>query len=84
VPQTSPNVRASMNDDGAVLLDIEQGICFSLNPSGATIWKGLSAGQTRNEIAESLKKTFEIVPDARIIEDLDSFLEELRKKGLYE
>jgi len=32
-------VRQTASEDGAVLLDTEQGICFSLNPVGLTIWE---------------------------------------------
>jgi hypothetical protein len=31
----APGVRETASEDGAVLLDIEQGICFSLNPVGS-------------------------------------------------
>ena len=35
----APGVRETASEDGAVLLDIEQGICFSLNPVGLKIWE---------------------------------------------
>src|SRR5208282_3160780 len=35
----APSVRETASEDGAVLLDIEQGICFSLNPVGLRIWE---------------------------------------------
>ena len=36
-------IRETVSEDGAVLLDIDQGICFSLNPVGLKIWELLSA-----------------------------------------
>ena len=30
----APGVREVTSEDGAVLLDVEQGVCFSLNPVG--------------------------------------------------
>ncbi len=36
-------IRAAASDDGAVLLDIEQGVCFSLNAVGLKIWELLEA-----------------------------------------
>src|ERR1700722_84240 len=35
----SPGVRATCNQDGAVLLDIDHGLCYSLNAVGGRIWQ---------------------------------------------
>src|ERR1039458_8095163 len=35
----APGVRETASEDGAVLLDVEQGVCFSLNPVGLRIWE---------------------------------------------
>src|SRR2546423_7552409 len=44
VIKLSENVRETITQDGAVLLDIEQGLCFSMNPVGARIWEMLKQG----------------------------------------
>ena len=43
----APSVRETASEDGAVLLDIEQGICFSLNPVGLKIWELLENASLR-------------------------------------
>ena len=43
----APSVRETASEDGAVLLDIEQGICFSLNPVGLKIWELLKNASLR-------------------------------------
>ena len=40
----APGVREVASEDGAVLLDVEQGVCFSLNPVGLKIWDLLKKG----------------------------------------
>jgi hypothetical protein len=56
----SQSVRESETQDGAVLLDIEQGQCFSMNPVAALIWKQLGQGCDPIEIAQNLSRTFDI------------------------
>jgi len=34
----SPDVRATYSEDGAVLLDINKGVCYSLSPVASRIW----------------------------------------------
>src|SRR2546429_5223951 len=34
----SPDVRSTYSEDGAVLLDIQKGLCYSLNPVAARVW----------------------------------------------
>ena len=50
----APGVRETASEDGAVLLDIEQGICFSLNPVGLKIWELLKKHYSVDQIAEVL------------------------------
>ena len=42
----SPDVRSTYSEDGAVLLDIRKGLCYSLNPVGARMWLTMEASQT--------------------------------------
>jgi len=58
----APGVRETASQDGAVLLDIDQGICFSLNPVGLKIWDLLKKRYSVDQIADSLAQDFPI-PD---------------------
>lgn len=74
-------VRETVNQDGAVLLDIEQGLCFSLNPIGTRIWEMMKNGCTAAEIADSLEQEYHI-PHSQVVGDVSDFLKQLAEKRL--
>jgi Coenzyme PQQ synthesis protein D (PqqD) len=47
---TSPNVRSTYSQDGAVLLDIRRGLCYSLNAVAAQVWRILEASPSGIEL----------------------------------
>jgi hypothetical protein len=66
----APGVREVSSEDGAVLLDVEQGVCFSLNPVGLKIWELLKKRCSLEQIADALGQEFpvgrpQLVSDAR-------------------
>jgi hypothetical protein len=65
----APGVRETASEDGAVLLDIEQGICFSLNPVGL------------DQIADALGQEFS-VPRDQLLSDASEFVGALEAKHL--
>ena len=77
----APGVRETASEDGAVLLDVEQGICFSLNPVGLRIWKLLKRRCSLDEIADALAQDF-FVPRAQLLSDAAEFIEALETKHL--
>src|SRR5579872_3556561 len=77
----APGVRQTMSQDGAVLLDIEQGICFSLNPVGLRIWELLKQGQPIDKVADTLANEFP-VPRDQILADTQEFISALEAKHL--
>jgi Coenzyme PQQ synthesis protein D (PqqD) len=77
----SPRVKQTESEDGAVLLDIEQGICFSLNAVGLKIWEMLKRRSPIEQIADSLEKEFHI-PRNEIIADICDFVAQLELKHL--
>jgi hypothetical protein len=79
--QIPASVRETINQDGAVLLDIKQGLCFSMNPVGAKIWEMLKRDCTLDDIAISLEQEFQ-VPRAQIEADIAEFVDNLRKQNL--
>jgi len=81
IGEPSPFVRESKGLDGAVLLDIQQGICFSLNPVGARIWDMLKQGKSFDQITDSLITDFN-VPRERVRADVLEFTDHLTQHGL--
>ena len=77
----APGVRETASEDGAVLLDIEQGICFSLNPVGLKIWELLKTHHSVDEIADDLAQDFPI-PRSQLLSDVVEFLQTLEAKRL--
>lgn len=79
--RVSPSVRLAETPDGAVLLDVTQGICFSINCVGVLIWKQAGEGRELDQIAEYIAETFNIsLEQARI--DTQEFLDVLKEKQL--
>lgn len=77
----SPGVRETASEDGAVLLDIEQGICFSLNPVGLRVWELLKNQRSLDQIADALGQEFS-VPRAQLLSDASEFIGALEAKQL--
>ena len=80
----SPHARATIDVDGGVLLDIEKGLCYSLNLVGAKIWLAIESGNgqtTFENIVNALTLQF-TVPREQLVRDTDEYLQDLEKKGL--
>lgn len=80
----SPDVRSTQSEDGAVLLDIRQGLCFSLNVVGAKVWQKLEVSQTGitlPQLVAELAPQFAVAVD-QLTTDLEHYLHELEAKGL--
>lgn len=81
--KTAESVGETINQDGAVLLDIKQGLCFSMNPVGSKIWEMLKKQHSLDEIARALEVEFR-VPRSHIDTDIVTFVGELKKRKLIE
>ena len=77
----SADVRNVNTQDGAVLLDVDQGLCFSMNPVGARIWELLKANHSIDSIADKLAVECS-VPREQVLADVREFLAELEKQRL--
>ena len=55
---------------------------FNINETGAFIFNNLKDGKNRNEILELLKKEYNAKEDV-LAADLDEFINELKKRGIY-
>ena len=75
------HTRATVNQDGAAILDLKAGRISTLNSSGAYVWQALGRGEEIDTISEGLaQQTGEPVDAVR--RDIVKFLESLKKQGL--
>ena len=79
----SETVRATHGQDGAVLLDIQQGQMFNLNLVGSRILELLKGGSTETEVADQISREFGVDRDVAQ-NDLREFVEALKKHHLVE
>ncbi len=70
-------VKATASKDGAVLLDVERGICFSVNAVGLKIWTLFQAGAGPAEIIHQLGTEYQ-VPGEQLKKDFEEFLRDLK------
>lgn len=80
----SPEVRTTYSEDGAVLLDINKGLCYSLNPVAAQIWVTIEtsgAGITLDGIVSVLETHFKL-PRHQLGGDIAEYLSKLEHMGL--
>ena len=79
--KVTKGVRETVNQDGAVLLDIEQGLCFSVNPVGTKIWKMIKDGRSVDEIVDALEEEFRL-PRTQLLTDVSDFVKQLENMRL--
>ena len=77
----APGIRETASEDGAVLLDIEQGICFSLNPVGLKIWELLKNHSSLDQIVDALGQDFPVSRE-QLLSDALEFIQTLETKRL--
>jgi hypothetical protein len=80
----SPDVRATYSEDGAVLLDINKGMCYSLNAVGARIWVTIESspsGITLDGIVGAVATHYG-VPYQQLAADTQECLDRLLQLGL--
>ena len=82
VAATQKQVSTSLEDE-AVILHLEKGVYYGLNPVGSRIWNLLQAPRTVRDIRDIILQEFEVEPQ-RCEDDLLRLLQELSDKGLIE
>ena|SRR5437879_5453763 len=75
------HVRAMINQDGGILMDIEHGTMISLNVSASRVWKKLQQNVPLAQIIEEISVEFKIAPDTAR-RDVQEFLNSLQKHAL--
>ncbi|SRR5260370_364428 len=80
----SPEVRATYSEDGAVLLDIRKGLCYSLNPVAARVWSTVQASPSGIDLcglADAVETHYKI-PHEELERDINEYLAKLEEMGL--
>ena len=79
----SDAVRSTHGQDGAVLLDIQQGQMFNLNLVGSRILELLESGSTESAIVDVISREFNAARNL-VESDVREFLETLKTYNLVE
>jgi Coenzyme PQQ synthesis protein D (PqqD) len=75
------HLRSVVNQDGAAILDIDNGSIVNLNPTGGFVWERLEKGLSLDEIVRDLVR--ETGADAAIVAaDVRLFVEQLAIQNL--
>src|SRR5260221_13782193 len=72
----SPNVRITTDGDGGVLLDIEKGLCYSLNLVGANTWLAIASARgqaTFEDIVDAVAPQFTVLRE-QLARDIHEYL----------
>ena len=77
----SKTVRTTHGQDGAVVLDIQQGRMLRLNVTGSFIFEHLERGESESQIIEGLSQRFCISRDVAQA-DVGDFLKSIEQEGL--
>ncbi len=77
----SPQVTHQTIDGETIILNLESGIYYSTDGSGALIWEGVAQGTTTNEVMAQLARRYH--GDAMTFSTaVEHFLSELQQEGL--
>ena len=79
--EVSTGVRSTRNEDGGIVLDIDHGQMFRLNPVGALILELLGKGRPDTEIATEIAHQYGISEETAVA-DVREFLTSLQEHKL--
>ena len=80
----SPDVRSTYSEDGAVLLDIRKGLCYSLNPVAARVWSTVEASPSGLDLRGlvDVMQTHYKIPHEQLKRDIAEYLSKLEQMAL--
>ena len=79
--EIAAGVRSTRNEDGGIVLDIDHGQMFRLNPVGALILESLGQGRTETEITKEISREYSISEETAVA-DVREFLKSLEEHKL--
>lgn len=84
VLRRNPKLSAAEMDGKTVMMDIERGRYFALDPVGGAVWELLEQPATVAQVIDHVAQSFD-APDPEVLRrDLQEFLGELLEQGLIE
>ena len=75
------NVMVREVKDGAVLLDVEKGIYFGLDPIGLQVWHLISEGNSLGSVCNQLLAEYD-VSQSTLTTDIHNLMKDLSAQGL--
>jgi Coenzyme PQQ synthesis protein D (PqqD) len=81
--RVSDTVRSTHNQDGAIVLDVQQGQIFNLNFVGSRILELLKSGSSESVIIDEISREFGVRRDIAK-KDVHEFLQNLKRCQLVE
>jgi len=79
--QLSPDVVVNEIEGGSLVVDLESGKTWKLNPVGAAVCRGLERGDDLPRIASEVAARYGVAV-ATVTRDIDALIVELRREGL--
>jgi Coenzyme PQQ synthesis protein D (PqqD) len=79
--RVSDGVRSTHGQDGAIVLDVQQGQMFNLNRVGSRILELLESGSAESDIVNVISREFNASREA-VESDVHEFIASLRKHKL--
>jgi len=79
--RVSEGVRSTHGQDGAIVLDVQQGQMFNLNRVGSRILELLESGSAEPDIVTIISSEFKVSQEV-VENDVREFIEALRKHKL--
>jgi hypothetical protein len=83
VMQRGDHVVWKIIDEKAILLNLESGAYFEVNPVGLKIWQELDGQTSLGKVARSISEAFR-VEEKRAAQDLGEFIGELKQRKMVE
>lgn len=79
--RVSDGIRSTHGQDGAIVLDVQQGQMFNLNPVGSRILELLESGSAQADIVDMISREFNAKREV-VENDVREFIESLKKHKL--
>lgn len=79
--RVSDGVRSTHGQDGAIVLDVQQGQMFNLNPVGSRILELLEKGSAEMDVVNVISREFNVSRDV-VENDVREFIDSLKKHQL--
>jgi hypothetical protein len=79
--RVSEGVRSTHGQDGAIVLDVQQGQMFNLNRVGSRMFELLETGSAEPEIVDAISQEFSVSREM-VEDDVHEFIGTLKKNRL--